>query len=87
MSSAMVAIAAIITTAPHVQIVGMFNACIPLHAPALMLSVSAFIDKARMWNDLLPVLHAVIRRQATSRPLDRLSSFHADGERQCAELH
>jgi len=86
MPSAMVAIAAIITTAADVQIVGMFNACIPLHAPAFILSVGAFIDKAQLRNDFLPVLRAVILRQAASRLLDRLSSFHADSEWQCAEL-
>ncbi|MCU1300198.1 MAG: hypothetical protein JWQ87_482 [Candidatus Sulfotelmatobacter sp.] len=86
MPSAMVAIAAIVTAAAKVQIVGMFNASIPLHAPALMLSVSAFIDKARLWNDLLPVLHTVIRRQAASRPVDHSSSFHDASEWQCAGL-
>jgi len=78
MPSAMVAIAAIIATATDVQIVGMFDACIPLHAPALLLSVSAFIDKARLRNDLLPVLHGLSRGRAASRPLGRLSQFHAD---------
>lgn len=82
MPSAMVAIAAIISTGADVQIVGMFNACIPLHGPALILSVSAFIDKARLCNDLLPVLHALIRCRAESRPLARslipLSHRHRD---------
>ena len=66
MPSAMVAIAAIITTAADVQIVGMFNACIPLHAPGLILSVRAFIDKARLCNDFLPLLHALVRCRAAS---------------------
>jgi hypothetical protein len=87
MPSAMVAIAAIISTGADVQIVGMFNACIPLHGPALILSVSAFIDKARLCNDLLPVLQALIRCRAASRPLGRSSHFHADTERQGDELH
>jgi len=73
MPSAMVAIAAIIATATDVQIVGMFDACIPLHAAALILSVSAFIDKARLRNDLLPVLLALLRGRAASRPPGRLS--------------
>jgi DNA-binding NarL/FixJ family response regulator len=84
MPSAMVAIAAIIATATDVQIVGMFDACIPLHAPALILSVSAFIDKARLRSDLLPVLLALLRDRAASRPPGRLS-FHADIKRQWAE--
>jgi DNA-binding NarL/FixJ family response regulator len=83
MPSAMVAIAAIVSTGFDVQIVGMFDACIPLHAPGLILSVSAFIDKARLCNDLLPALHGLIRGRAASR---RLSHFHADTERQGAEL-
>ena len=86
MPSAMVAMAAIIITAAGVQIVGMFNACIPLHAPGFILSVSALIDKARLCNDLLPVLHGLIRGRAASRPLGRLSHFHTDTERQSAEL-
>jgi len=86
MPSAMVAIAAISTTAADVEIVGMFNACIPLHAPGLLLSVSAFMDKARFCTDFLPVLHALIRCRATSRPLGRFSNFHAGTERQKAEL-
>jgi DNA-binding LytR/AlgR family response regulator len=86
MPSAMVAIAAIIATTADVQVVGMFDACIPLHAPGLILSVSAFIDKARLWNDFLPVLHALIRCRAASRPLARLSRFQADSDRQGAEL-
>lgn len=65
MPSAMVAIAAIISIGVNVQIVGMFNACIPLHGPALILSVSAFIDKARFSNDFLPTLQALIRRRAS----------------------
>ena len=86
MPSAMVAIAAISITAADVEIVGMFNACIPLHAPGLLLSVSGFMDKARFCNDLLPVLHALIRCRAASRPLSRLSDFHVGAERQGAEL-
>jgi CheY-like chemotaxis protein len=86
MRSAMVAIAAIITTAADVQVVGMFNACIPLHAPGLILSVSAFIDKSRLCNDLLPVLHSLIRYRGASGPLGRLSHFHADTERHGVEL-
>jgi DNA-binding NarL/FixJ family response regulator len=81
MPSAMVAIAAVIATAADVQIVGMFDACIPLNAAALLLSVSAFIDKARLRNDLLPVLLALLRGRAASRPPGRLS-FHADIKRQ-----
>lgn len=86
MPAAMVAIAAISTTAADVEIVGLFNACIPLHAPGLLLSVSAFVDKARFCHDLLPVLHALIRCRAASRPLSRLSNFHAGTEREGAEL-
>jgi len=86
MPSAMVAIAAISTTAADVEIVGMFNACIPLHAPGLLLSVSAFIDEARFCSDFLPVLHALTRCRAASRPLSRLSNFHAGTQRQGAEL-
>jgi len=86
MPSAMVAIAAISTTAADVEIVGMFNTCIPLHAPGLLLSVSAFMDEARFCNDFLPVLHALIRCRAVSRPLGRLSNFHAGTERDGAEL-
>ena len=86
MPSAMVAIAAIIATATDVQIVGMFDACIPLQAPALILSVSAFIDKARLRNDLLPVLHGLIRGRAASRPLGRLPQFHADVRGRRTEL-
>jgi DNA-binding NarL/FixJ family response regulator len=82
--SAMVAIAAIIATATDVQIVGMFDACIPLHAAALILSVSAFIDKARLRNDLLPLLLALLRGRAASRAPGRLS-FHADIKRQWHE--
>ena len=86
MPSAMVAIAAISTTAAaDVDIVGMFNACIPLHTPGLLLSVSALMDKARFCNDFLPVLHALIRCRAASRPLSRLANFHAGAE-QGAEL-
>jgi hypothetical protein len=81
MPSAMVAIAAISTTAADVDIVGMFNACIPLHAPGLLLSVSAFMDKARFCNDFVPVLHALIRCRAVSRQLSRWSTFHAGTER------
>jgi CheY-like chemotaxis protein len=86
MPSAMVAIAAIISTGADVQIVGMFNAGIPLHAPGLILSVSAFIDKARLCNDFLLVLHGLLRGRAPSRPLGRLSHFHADTEQQGADL-
>ena len=86
MPSAMVAIAAIIATATDVQIVGMFDACIPLQAPALILSVSAFIDKARLRNDLLPVLHGLIRGRAASGPLGRLPQFHADIKGRRTEL-
>jgi CheY-like chemotaxis protein len=86
MPSAMVAMAAIIITAADVQIVGMFHACIPLHAPALILSVSAFIDKARLCNDLLPVLHGLTRCRGTSRRLGRLSYSHTDTERHGVEL-
>jgi CheY-like chemotaxis protein len=86
MPSAMVAIAAISTVADDVEIVGMFNACIPLHAPGLLLSVSAFMDKARFCNDFLPVLHDLIRCRAAPRPLSRLSNFQAGTERQREEL-
>jgi hypothetical protein len=86
MPSAMVAIAAMSTTAADVEIVGMFNACIPLHAPGLLLSVGGFMDKARFCNDFLPVLHALIRCRAASRPVSRLSNFHLGTERQGAEL-
>ena len=86
MPSAMVAIAAIRTTAADVEIVGMFNACIPLHAPGLLLSVSGFMDKVRFCNDFLPVLHALIRCRAASRPLSGLSNFQAGTEREGAEL-
>jgi CheY-like chemotaxis protein len=81
MPSAMVAIAAVISTGADVQFVGMFNACIPLHGSALILSVSAFIDKARLCNDFLPVLEALIRCRTASGPLGRLSHFHPDTER------
>ena len=76
MPSAMVAIAATITIAADVQIVGMFNACLPLQEPALILSVAAFVDKARLASDFLPVLHAVIRRRAASWPLVPPSRRH-----------
>jgi hypothetical protein len=65
MPSAMLAIAAIITTGVDVQIVGMSNACIPLHAPGLILSLPALVDKARLSTNLLPLVHALYHlRQA-----------------------
>jgi DNA-binding LytR/AlgR family response regulator len=72
MPSAMVAIAAIILTVTDVHIVGMFAGCIPLDSTAVVLAVNAFIDKARLRNDLLPLLQAMQRCRAVSNPLGRL---------------
>ena len=82
MPAAMVAIAAIVTAAPDVLIVGIFNASIPLHTPGLILSVNAFIDKARLCNDLLPALHALIHCRPAPISLSVLSHFHPETERQ-----
>jgi CheY-like chemotaxis protein len=82
MPSAMVAIAAILTTAADVQIVGMFAGCIPLDAPGLVLLFNTFIDKARLHNELLPLLQVMRRYRAASNPSDRLSYFHAETDRQ-----
>ena len=78
MPSAMLAIAAITTTAADVQIVGMFAGCISLDAAGLILSVNTFIDKARLHNELLPLLQAMRRYRAASNRSGRLSYFHAE---------
>ena len=56
MSAAAVAIAAIVTTAADVHIIGMFAGCIPLSAAGLVLGMNAFIDRARLHTELLPLL-------------------------------
>lgn len=66
MPSAMVAIAAIITTVADVQVVGMFAGCVPLDAAGLVLAVNAFIDKERLRNELLPLLRSIHRYRAAS---------------------
>ena len=81
MPSAMLAIAAIITTAADIHIVGMFTGCISLDTAALVLSVNTFIDKARLRYELLALLHAMRRYRTASNPPGRLSYFHADTNR------
>ena len=83
MPAAMVAIAAIVTAAPDVQIVGIFNASIPLHTPGLFLSVNALIDKARLVQRFVaPDLHALFHCRPAPISLSVLSHFHPETERQ-----
>ena len=72
MPSAMVAIAAIILTVADVHIVGMFAGCIPLDSTAVVLAVNAFIDRARLRNELLPLLQAMQRCRAARNSVGRL---------------
>jgi CheY-like chemotaxis protein len=81
MPSAMLAIAAIVTTAADVHIVGMFAGCISLDAARLVPSVDAFIDRARLPNELLPLLQAMRRYRAASNSRDNLSYFHSHTDR------
>jgi DNA-binding LytR/AlgR family response regulator len=74
MPSAMLAIAAIITTVADANIVGMFTGCIPLDAAGLVPAVNAFIDKARLRNEFLPLLQAMHRYRGASSPPGRLSN-------------
>jgi DNA-binding LytR/AlgR family response regulator len=74
MPSAMLAIAAIITTVADAHIVGMFTGCIPLDAAGLVPAVNAFIDKARLRNEFLPLLQAMHRYRGASSPPGRLSN-------------
>ena len=85
MPSAMLAIAAIVTTAADVHIVGMFAGCISLDAARLVPSVDAFIDRARLPNELLPLLQAMRRYRAASNPRGRLSYFHSHTDRRGAK--
>ena len=85
MPSAMLAIAAIVTTAANVHIVGMFAGCISLDAARLVPAVDAFMDRARLPNELLPLLQAMRRYRAASNPRGRLSYFHSDTDRRGAK--
>jgi len=61
MPSAMLAFAAIITTVRHVYMVGLFAGRFPPDAAALILSVNVFVDKARLRDELLPLLPTIHR--------------------------
>lgn len=66
MPSAMVAIAAIVTTVADVHMVGLFAGCIPLEAAGLVLAVNAFVDKTRLRTELLPLLQGMYSNRRAS---------------------